>query len=56
MKCGYQLQKKDSLLPRSVILTIIHLLPFNTLELEVSSPKLWLKFDPMDMMDVNGGT
>ena len=53
MKCGYQLQKTDSPLPRSVIFTIIHLLPSNTLELEVSSLKLWLKFDPTDMMDVD---
>jgi len=49
-------KKKDSLLPRSVILTIICPLPSNTLELEVSSLKLWLKFDPTDMMDIYGGT
>ena len=41
---------------RSAILTVILSLPSNTLELEVSSPKLLLGFELMDMMEVDNGT
>jgi hypothetical protein len=42
--------------PRSAILTVILSLPSNTLELEVSSPKLWLGLESMDMTEVDNGT
>jgi hypothetical protein len=42
--------------PRSAILTVILSFPSNTLELDVSSPRLWLGFESMDITDVDNGT
>ena len=41
---------------RSMILTVILLLPSNPLEPKVSSPKLLLELESMDMRDVDNGT
>ena len=46
----------DILFPRSAILTVILSLHSNTPELEVSSPKLLLGFELMDMIEVDNGT
>ena len=46
----------DMPFPRSAILTVILSFPSNILELEVSSPKLWLRLESMDMTEVDNGT
>jgi hypothetical protein len=49
-------REDDIPFPRSAILTVILSLTSNPLELEVSSPKLLLGLESMDMRHVDNGT
>jgi|SRR5882762_10189383 len=42
-------ERRNIPFPRSAILTVIRSFPSNKLELEVSSPKLWLGFESTDI-------
>ena len=53
---GQVTNNNDIPFPRSAILRVILLFPPNMLELEVSSPILWLGLESMDMTEVDNGT